>query len=84
MKTSTVTERALLQRINRKLSKHGQKMCKTRPFYDGVFRHVPTDLGDFHLVNTWTNSLDAGDVNIEALARELGCLASDERLKGAA
>jgi hypothetical protein len=64
-----VTERALLQRINRKfLADEGapaHEMKKTRG------ARAKIELGDFYVLNTERNFIDAHHVDPEATAREM-------------
>lgn len=69
----TVTEKVLIQRINRKLDPHYEKLCKSRTW--------STDLGDYYIRNYNYNSIVAAHVDIEKLGRELKVLDSHERLQ---
>jgi hypothetical protein len=79
-----VTERALMQRVNRKLAKEDQMIRKSRPFYDHGSRTPIFDqnTGEFFRINTARNWLVEGHVDLEVLARELGVLAAWEELRG--
>jgi hypothetical protein len=63
---STPTVKALVARINRKLSSKGEALRRTRP---GRARH---DLGEYYLLDVNLNAVLARDVDPEALAAELG------------
>lgn len=78
-----VTERALVQRINRKLAANGEVIRVMRPVRDGdrvYYEH--SGLGRFHRVDTDCNGLLDGDVNIVELGRELGVLRAGESFDG--
>ena len=82
-----VPERALIQRLNRKLAKRNERLLKSRPAYDvaggDVERLRPVfdpNLGEFYIVDTLRNLLASKDVSLEALAREEGVLAPREEL----
>jgi hypothetical protein len=66
--TVPVTARALIQRINRALKKDDQVLRQARG------ERARLDLGDYYVVNTRRNFIDAQHVNVEALARELDVL----------
>ncbi len=67
-----VALRAVITRINRKLRKQDKKLVKNSP------RSVPM-YGDYMIINLGTNMIDRNGINdIEALARELECLAEWE------
>lgn len=62
-----VTERALTQRINRKLRADNEVLRSTRWW-------ERSDLGRFYIVNTRINCIAGKDVDIEKLGHELGVL----------
>ncbi len=68
-----VSERALIQRINRRLSKEDQMLCRTRERWS-------SDLGRYHTIDLSRNSLVAKHINLEKLGRETGALKPWERL----
>jgi hypothetical protein len=68
-----VTERALYQRINRKL-KHENQSLRTA-------RSEDTNLGRYFIVDTYRNQLVDSHVNIEKLGRKLEALAAWEELE---
>jgi|ERR1035441_4700 hypothetical protein len=72
----SVSQGALLQRINRRLKSLGtdEVLRKSRG------RRWWSDLGDFYIQNVNRNSIVRGHVDIEALGRELGVLAELEHL----
>jgi hypothetical protein len=79
-----VTERALLQRVNRKLAPKEQKVRRNRPFYDGpreLGRAHYTELGRFYVVDTARNTIDEMDINLEEIGRELGAMGACEALQ---
>lgn len=63
---STPTMKALVARINRKLSPQGEALRRTRP---GRARQ---DLGEYYRLDVKLNAVLARDVDPEALAAELG------------
>lgn len=71
-----VSERAMMARINRRLAKEGQKLCKTPPQSRWF-----NDLGAFHIVNENQNVIEAQHVDLEELAKELGTLKPGEVLE---
>ena len=66
--TSDVSMRALIQRINRRLAKDGERLHRYR---GGQWS---TDLGEFYIVDEYRNFLVRGHVDLAALGRELGVL----------
>jgi len=71
----TVSERALIKRVNRKLEPRAHLLRKTR---DGVCTRQ--DLGRFYVIDCYRNFIVYTHVGIESFARELGALADDEIL----
>ncbi len=72
-----VSERALVQRINRTLAKEGRSgevLRKTRP------GRWATELGEYYVVDLDANSLLQTGTNVEELGRELGVLKPYEQL----
>ena len=75
---TTVTELALLARINRKLTPR-----------DTQLKRCPTDnprylqVGRFYHIATPTGAVLADHIDIECMARELGVLGEGERLEHA-
>jgi hypothetical protein len=69
-----VTARALVQRINRALSKDSEVLKATRG------SQAVQDLGDFYVLDVRGNSVVRKDVDIEALGRKLGALRDFEVL----
>ena len=78
-----VTERTLIQRINRKLRKAGELLCKNRGFFDGPreLGRGPyfNELGEYFIVDDRRN-VSAMCVNLVELARELGVMRPGETL----
>jgi hypothetical protein len=87
MKTSTslppkvlVSEHALLQRVNRKLAKNHERLCKTR---GNSYQFA------YYVLDTSTNTIDANrdypiinsKRDVETLARKIGVLQNHEQLK---
>ena len=71
--TVPVSERALLQRINRKLAHDDEKVVKARG--RAVF-----DCGRFYTIDWRRGFLLHKDIDLEAQGRELGVLAKWEKL----
>lgn len=77
MTSTTVTERALVRRINRKLDKLsfpqrvGVLAERSRGYYN---------LGRFHVFDVYRNALLNSHVDLVRLGRELGVLAEGEQL----
>jgi hypothetical protein len=77
MTNVTVTERALVRRINRKLGKlpFPQRLCvlaeRSRGYYN---------LGRFHVVDVYRNAVLDWRVDLVERARDLGVLAANEQL----
>jgi hypothetical protein len=69
-----VTERALLVRVNRKLTKEGQERLKATK---GKARET---LGDYYLLDLRRNQVKATHVQLEPYARKLGVLELYEAL----
>jgi hypothetical protein len=72
----TVTERAVLQRVNRALAHDGKRMYVCRD--DSRWSN---ELGRFYIVSTDTRSLDAAHADLDGWARELGVLKRLEEIK---
>jgi hypothetical protein len=76
----SVSERAVLQRINRNL-RPDTEVRKTR---DSLVERNPTlglRYGGYHMVNCRVGSIDEYDVDLETLGRELGVLHDWERVQ---
>jgi hypothetical protein len=71
-----VTERALVQRINRKLKADGELLKKCRE--DSPSYH---NLGDWFLIDVTINGVIGTDIDIVEKGRELGVLKPWERLQ---
>lgn len=69
-----VSERALLQRLNRKLRADGEVIKRARG-------NVWTTLGDYYVVDVERNCIAQHHVDVEDLARELGVLQPWESLQ---
>ena len=72
--TVPVTERALIQRINRALRKEDQVLRQARS------ERVRLDLGTFYVVDVRRNLLLEKDVDLETFARDLGVLKGYEHV----
>jgi len=69
-----VTPTALLARVNRRLAAEGQVMRKTRPG-----RSI-NDLGSYYIIDTSHNVILFKDIDLEAVAQELGAIKGWERV----
>lgn len=76
-----VSERALLQRVNRRLAKDGEQLRTARRFRDGVDSHETSKLGRYYALDLSRNIVTAAHVNLENRARELGVLKAWEALQ---
>jgi hypothetical protein len=76
--TVPVTERALVQRINRLLANHGQQLQKARG------NTARLELGDYYTINVHQNFVVQKDVGLEELGRRLNALRPYESLVTAA
>ena len=68
----SVTPSALTRRVNRKLAHQCEVLSKTRG------ERWRGDLGDYYIVNWWTNTVEAQHIDLEALGREIGVLREHE------
>lgn len=75
-----VSERALIQRINRKLKGDDQKLCAARGTWDGPTWHPNSDLGRYYIIDISRNFLVSSNVDLEDYGRELKVLAPWEEL----
>jgi hypothetical protein len=73
--TIPVTYRALFQRVNRALKKQDEQL---RTYRGGRWS---SDLGDLYIVDVNRNAIVRGDVDLEALGKELGVLEPFERFE---
>lgn len=64
-----ITERALIQRINRKLGHDNQRLQTTRDTSRWIH-----DLGRYSIVDLQRNAICAQDVDLQELGKELGVL----------
>lgn len=72
----SITESALIRRINRKFAHDGETLHKTRPGR-GYGGH---ELGYYHITDC-NNCLTSAHQDLEALGRELGVLKATEHLQ---
>ena len=68
MTRKQVTERALVQRLNRCLAREDRVLRKCRPGPDYA------ELGDWYCVDLSSNTIASKDVDLEEWGRELGVL----------
>lgn len=71
----TVTERALVQRINRKLKAKGEILKRTRG------ERAVLEVGDYWVLDMYRNTVVLKQVNIEALGRKLEVIQPWEKLE---
>lgn len=71
-----VSERAVVQRINRKLAARGKKLKKCRGAY---WREK---LGEYYILHVAHDCIDDSHVSLEALGRELKVLGAWEKVAG--
>lgn len=71
-----VTTRALIQRINRKLSSEMMQLKTTRG------ERWRNDLGDYYIIDVNKNIVVRAHLDLEELSKELGCLSPWEKLEG--
>jgi hypothetical protein len=69
-----ITERALFQRVNRRLKQDGEKLSTARS------DSVEIEVGHYFIVNTNRNAITAQHVDLEKLGRELGVIQPWEEL----
>jgi len=69
----TITEKALIGRINRKLAHDGEQLCRGRSYA------AVQELG-WYIVNVQRNTIEAQRCVLLELGRELGVLADHEEL----
>lgn len=81
MKRIPVTERALIQRINRKLIKKNEVLKKTPPERgkEGIST-VRWNYGDYYILDQTRNQVSRGHLDLESFGRELGALGEWEQL----
>ena len=72
--TVPVTQRALIQRINRALRREDQILRQARG------DRARQDLGGFYVIDVRLNAVVSKDVDLEALARDLGALKGYEHV----
>ena len=70
----TVSESALIRRVNRRLAHDEEQLHKARGQREAF------DLGEFWVRDWRTNGVVMTNVDLEGLAREMGALAPGERL----
>lgn len=63
-----ITERALYQRVNRKLRHDGKQLRTARS------EGVELDVGHYFIVDVWRNAITNYNVDLEDLGRKLGVI----------
>jgi hypothetical protein len=71
---NTVSKRALIARLNRKLYRDDQVIKTSRG------ERMRQQVGEHYVIDVSMNAVIAHDVDIEHYGREYGCLAPQERL----
>lgn len=71
---ATITENALVARINRNLSHKNERLRTARG------NREESDLGRHYIVDTDRNTITAQHINVESIARELGVLRAGESI----
>jgi hypothetical protein len=79
--TVNVSERALMARVNRKLRHKHEQVRKARGFWDGPRYYDHPELGRYYVVSHSSNTIEAMDIDLESLARDLGVLAAWEKME---
>jgi hypothetical protein len=75
-----ISERALFQRINRRLKKDGRALQTARGFSDGTYWHENTNLGRYYIVDVRRNFVVNHHLDLQELGRELEVLSPWEEL----
>lgn len=70
----TVSIRALSARINRKLKSENKKLMKSAP-------SEKIEKGEYMIIDLTTNTVSRHSLDVESLAKELGCLADYEMIE---
>ena len=74
-----VSDRALYQRINRKLRKEDQRLCTARYWRDGNREYENSNFGRYYVLDVYRNWIVATHVRLGAYAGELGLLQPGEQ-----
>lgn len=69
-----VSKTAAVKRVNRRLPREGKRLCVSRRGGECA------NLGSYHVVDVRTNPVTASHVDLEDIARELGVLATNEKV----
>ena len=77
---ATVSERALIARINRKLAKQGEQLRRARATRDGNHLIPDNNLGWYFIIDVNRNFIVHTHIDLELLGRELDALANWEKL----
>jgi len=76
-----VSERATIQRLNRYLKRHNQKLFRARFWREGEKRYRNFELGRYYVIDLAQNCLVQSHVDLEAEAYRAGVLRSWERVR---
>ena len=74
-----VSERALAQRINRRLARDGERLCRQRGLRGDMAGFRWPELGEYYITDD-RNCIVAQEVSVETIGRELGVLQPHERV----
>jgi hypothetical protein len=69
VKRLPVSRRALIQRINRLLSKQDERLCVARPD-----SRLESNVGTYYVINVYRNAVASVRVDLEGLGRRLKAL----------
>jgi len=72
----SLSERAVLARVNRALRPKGQRMCRHRPNWQGF-----DCLGRFYLLDYTTSTVVDTQIDLETFGRELNVIAAWEEMR---
>jgi dynactin complex subunit len=72
--TIPVSERTLIQRVNREIGKTHRRVIKVRSAEARIIT------GDYYILNTYTGTVDKLNENLEKLGRQLKVLRTHEHL----
>ncbi len=81
MVITTLSEGALIKRINRNLRHEDQVLKKSRARSVQGYVYFDQNFGEFYILDFMRNNLIAAHVDVEALGRELGVLGAHEQVE---
>lgn len=77
----SVSAGALLKRINRRLVKEDERVCRSRPRYYQGYVSYDDNTGEYYRIDVSRNFIIDKRLDLEELATELGVLGDGERLR---